>query len=268
MFANLTYDKAKKRGSRERSSPPCQIRSWYCRDAQRRAAILILTLTLTREFFELSGHAEHDPYGSRRRTIKRFSSRRLWPASAPPSPFMTVDSGTHWLPRRLNLRLRVRAGVPPWDWQLAKSCIPSVGHPNGGLALLKSLVVGQTNLLMASERIERARHWGCPALTTARILKGFSSQRYHAVVELADSNMMAFPSGSSNGGTKLPVSTAYQYVWPVHSNTPAKISYRPRKMIGVAQFQRSGVVCIVSPFRPYASPALSHALSTTKALRR
>jgi hypothetical protein len=32
---------------------------------------------LTSKVFQLSGHADHDPYGSCRRTIKRFSSRRL-----------------------------------------------------------------------------------------------------------------------------------------------------------------------------------------------
>jgi len=42
MLANLAYDK-KKRGPRERSSPPCQSDPWYCRDARRRAAILVLT---------------------------------------------------------------------------------------------------------------------------------------------------------------------------------------------------------------------------------
>ena len=68
----------KKRGSRERSSPPCQIRTLIlprCPGGAR--AIFILTLTLTNfvKFFELPGHAWRDR--SRLRTIKRFSSRRL-----------------------------------------------------------------------------------------------------------------------------------------------------------------------------------------------
>jgi len=58
MLANLGYYKAKKRGSRERSSPPCQIRtSILPRCPEARGNIFGLGLTLTRKFFELSGHA-------------------------------------------------------------------------------------------------------------------------------------------------------------------------------------------------------------------
>ena len=45
MLANLAYSKAKKRGSRERSSPPCQIRTLILpRCPEARGNILILTL--------------------------------------------------------------------------------------------------------------------------------------------------------------------------------------------------------------------------------
>jgi hypothetical protein len=60
MLANLAYNKAKKRGSRERSSPPCQIKDLdiAAMPGGVAATFLFLTLTLTRKFFELSGHAD------------------------------------------------------------------------------------------------------------------------------------------------------------------------------------------------------------------
>ena len=58
MLANLAYNKTKKRGSRERSPPPCQIRTLILpRCPEARGNIFNLDLTLTRKFFELSGHA-------------------------------------------------------------------------------------------------------------------------------------------------------------------------------------------------------------------
>jgi len=59
MLANLAYNKTKKRGPRERSSPPCQIRTFILpRCPEARGNIFSLGLTLTRKFFELSGHAD------------------------------------------------------------------------------------------------------------------------------------------------------------------------------------------------------------------
>jgi hypothetical protein len=59
MLANLAYNKTKKRGPRERSSPPCQIRTLTLpRCPEARGNIFSLGLTLTRKFFELSGHAD------------------------------------------------------------------------------------------------------------------------------------------------------------------------------------------------------------------
>jgi hypothetical protein len=65
MLANLAYNKAEKRGSRDRSSLLSDQDLDIAALPERRAAILILTTpgaTLT---------------GSRLRIIKRFSSRRL-----------------------------------------------------------------------------------------------------------------------------------------------------------------------------------------------
>ena len=59
MPENLAYTKNKKRGSRERSSPPCQVRTLILpRCPEARGNIFDLGLTLTRKFFELSGHAD------------------------------------------------------------------------------------------------------------------------------------------------------------------------------------------------------------------
>src|SRR6516165_5435001 len=56
--SGLTSEEAKKRGPRERSSPPCQIRTLtLLRCPEARGNIFGLGLTLTRKFFELSGHA-------------------------------------------------------------------------------------------------------------------------------------------------------------------------------------------------------------------
>jgi hypothetical protein len=51
--------KTKKRGSRERSSPPCQIRTFILpRCPEARGNNFYLDLTLTRKFFELPGHTD------------------------------------------------------------------------------------------------------------------------------------------------------------------------------------------------------------------
>src|SRR5262245_40487988 len=101
-----------------------------------RAAILILDLNIDSKVLRTPEPRRRDPYGSRLRTIKRFSSRRLRPASAPPLAFMTVDSGTRWLPEPLNLRLKVGTGVPPWGPTTGCHQPQSFGgRPNGGRAL-------------------------------------------------------------------------------------------------------------------------------------
>jgi hypothetical protein len=54
---NLAYIKNKKRGSRERSPPPCQIKTLILPRCPEARGNIDLDLTLTRKFFELSGHA-------------------------------------------------------------------------------------------------------------------------------------------------------------------------------------------------------------------
>jgi hypothetical protein len=78
MPENLAYTKNKKRGSRERSSPPCQIRILILpRCPEARGNIFDLDLTLTRKVLPNSRATRRDPHGSHLRTIKRYSSRRL-----------------------------------------------------------------------------------------------------------------------------------------------------------------------------------------------
>jgi hypothetical protein len=56
MLANLAYNKTKKRGSRERSSPPCQIRTLILsRCPEARGNIFNLDLTLTQKFLRTLG---------------------------------------------------------------------------------------------------------------------------------------------------------------------------------------------------------------------
>ena len=57
MSENLAYIKNKKRGSRERSPPPCQIKTLILPRCPEALGNIGLDLTLTRKFFELSGHA-------------------------------------------------------------------------------------------------------------------------------------------------------------------------------------------------------------------
>jgi hypothetical protein len=78
MFANLAYTKQRSEDRVNDPRLPVRSRSRYCRGARRRAAILILTSTLTRKFLELSRHA-----GEIRKDRVCAPSNGFWP------PFMT-----------------------------------------------------------------------------------------------------------------------------------------------------------------------------------
>jgi hypothetical protein len=91
-------NKAKKRGSRERSSPPCQIRTLTLpRCPEARGNIFNPDLTLTRKFFELSGHAAR-PSRITSAHHQTVFEPPFMTASAPRLTFMIVNSGTRWLP--------------------------------------------------------------------------------------------------------------------------------------------------------------------------
>jgi hypothetical protein len=77
MLANLAYNKAKKRGSRERSSPPCQIKILILPRCPEARGNIDLDLNTDPKVLRTLGPRGREPYGSRLRTIKRFSSRRL-----------------------------------------------------------------------------------------------------------------------------------------------------------------------------------------------
>ena len=104
---NLAYNKTKKRGSRERSSPPCQIKILIlprCPEARGNIDFDHAGATLTDHVcapsngFRAAVYDQHRP--------------RHWCSRA-------VNSGTRWLPELMNLRLKVVAGNPPSGPRLA-----------------------------------------------------------------------------------------------------------------------------------------------------
>ena len=115
MLANLACKKTKKRGPRERSSPPCQIKTLIlprCPEARgnidfdHAAAILTDHVCAPSNGFRTAVYDQHRP--------------RHWCSRA-------VNSGTCWLPKRMHLRLKVGAGNPRSGVQLATNRNPSVG---------------------------------------------------------------------------------------------------------------------------------------------
>jgi hypothetical protein len=119
MLANLAYNKTKKRGSRERSSPPCQVRALILPRCPEARGNIDLDLTLTRKFCRTLG-----PRGAILTDHVCAPSNGFEPpfmtASAPPLAFMIVNSGTRWLPEPEPSALG-RGGVPPKgaDWPSA-----------------------------------------------------------------------------------------------------------------------------------------------------
>ena len=116
----------KKRGSRERSSPPCQIRTLILPRAQRRAAVLFLDLTLTPK--------ASNSRATLARPVRITSAHHqtvfrppFMTASAPPLAFMIVNSGTRWLPEHLTFGSKSGRGCRPKDQRLAISLSPSLG---------------------------------------------------------------------------------------------------------------------------------------------
>jgi len=126
MSENLAYNK--QRSEDRVNDPRLPVRSgpWHCRDAGRHAAIfLILTFhwpkvlrTLAPRGATLTDHVRAPSNGFR---------AAVYDSIGPPLAFMTVNSGTRWLPEPETLRLKVGAGCRPRDQQLAISRDPSVG---------------------------------------------------------------------------------------------------------------------------------------------
>jgi hypothetical protein len=126
MLANLAYNKTKKRGSRERSSPPCQIMTLILpRCPEARGNIFNLDLTLTRKSCELSGHAAR-PSRITSAHHQTVFKPPFMTASAPPLPLMIVNSGTRWLPEPETFGSKSGRGAFQKE-QLANSHYPSVG---------------------------------------------------------------------------------------------------------------------------------------------
>ena len=87
---------------------------------------MILISTLTRKFFELSGHAAR-PSRITSAHHQTVFKPPFMTASAPLLAFMIVNSGTRWLPDSEAFGSKAGAGVPPNGPQLATSRNPSVG---------------------------------------------------------------------------------------------------------------------------------------------
>jgi len=77
-------------------------------------------LNLDSKVLPNSRATRRDPHGSRLRTIKRYSSRRLW-QHRPRHWRSWSSTAVPLAPRTWNLRLQVGAGVPPkgTDWPSA-----------------------------------------------------------------------------------------------------------------------------------------------------
>jgi hypothetical protein len=98
MPENLAYTKTKKRGPRERSSPPCQIRTLTLpRCPEARGNIFNLDLSLTRKFLRTLG-----PRGATLTDHVCAPSNgfraAVYDSIGPPLTFMIINSGTRWLP--------------------------------------------------------------------------------------------------------------------------------------------------------------------------
>jgi hypothetical protein len=97
MSENLAYIKNKKRGSRERSSPPCQIKTLILPRCPKARGNIYLDLTLTQKFCRtlaprgatLTDHVCAPSNGFR---------AAVYDSIGPPLTFMIINSGTRWLP--------------------------------------------------------------------------------------------------------------------------------------------------------------------------
>src|SRR5262245_6973402 len=111
MSENLAYIKNKKRGSRERSSPPCQIKTLILPRCPEARGNIDLDLTLTRKFCRTLG-----PRGATLTDHVCAPSNgfqaAVYDSIGPPLAFMIVNSSIRWLPKP-EPSAQGGAGVPP-----------------------------------------------------------------------------------------------------------------------------------------------------------
>src|SRR5262249_27998082 len=101
-----------------------------------RAAILILDLNIDSESSSNSRATPAQPVRITSAHHQTVFEPPFMTASAPPLAFMTVDSGTRWLPEPLNLRLKVGAWCAALGPTTGCHQPQSFGRrPNGGPAL-------------------------------------------------------------------------------------------------------------------------------------
>src|SRR5215475_16028680 len=116
MLVNLANNSTKKRGSRERSSPPCQVNTLILSRCPEARGNIDLDLTLTQKFCRTLG-----PRGATLTDHVCAPSNGIqaavYDSIGPPLAFMIVNSGTRWLPEPEPSALG-RGGVPPKgaDW--------------------------------------------------------------------------------------------------------------------------------------------------------
>jgi hypothetical protein len=119
MLASLACNKAKKRGPRERSSPPCKVRTLILPQCPEARGNIDLDLTLTRKFCRTLG-----PRGATLTDHVCAPSNgfraAVYDSIGPPLAFMIVNSGPRWLPEPETFGSS-RGGVPPKgaDWPSA-----------------------------------------------------------------------------------------------------------------------------------------------------
>jgi hypothetical protein len=116
----------KKRGSRERSSPPCQVRTLILPRCPEARGNIDLDLTLTRKFLRTRG-----PRGATLTDHVCAPSNgfraAVYDSIGPPLAFMIVNSGPRWLPEP-EPSAQGRGGCAAQRRRLATSRNPSVGN--------------------------------------------------------------------------------------------------------------------------------------------
>jgi len=93
---------------------------------EARGNIFNLDLTLTRKFFELSGHAGATLTGRVCAPSNGFRAA-VYDSIGPPLAFMIVNSGTRWLPEPETFGSKSGRGAAQGTNRLAISRNPSVG---------------------------------------------------------------------------------------------------------------------------------------------
>jgi hypothetical protein len=111
MLANLAYNKAKKRGSRERSSPPCQIKILILpRCPEARGNIFNPDLNIDSKVLRTLGPRGHASLTDRACAPSNGFRAAVYDSIGPPLAFMTRQKRYPLAPRRLMPSAQTRGG--------------------------------------------------------------------------------------------------------------------------------------------------------------